>query len=151
MSQAETICPYCGVGCRLQFEGDHQSGLRIRGVEDAPANLGRICAKGSLLGETVNTPDRLTRPQIRQNPGNSFSVVDWPAALCLAAESFQDILQTYGPDSVAFYGSGQLDSESAYLACKLFKGFLHTNNTDSNSRLCMASAVAGYRSSLGSD
>src|SRR4029077_3598433 len=76
---------------------------------------------------------------------------DWDTALGYVGEIFTGIMNTHGPDSVAFYGSGQLDTETAYLATKLFKGCLGTNNTDSNSRLCMAAAVAGYRSSLGSD
>ena len=151
MAQSETICPYCGVGCRLQVDGNPATELRIRGVADAPANLGRICAKGLLLGETINTPDRLIRPQIRRARRDDFQDADWPTALRYAAEVFRNILNTHGPDAVAFYGSGQLDSEAAYLVGKLFKGTIGTNNTDSNSRLCMAAAVAGYRTSLGSD
>src|ERR1051326_1885144 len=146
MSEVESICPYCGVGCRLRLDGS-----KVRGVEDAPANRGRICAKGLLLTQTIDTPDRLTRPMIRRDRRDNFLPVDWDIALRYAAECFVNILHTHGPDAVAFYGSGQLDSETAYLAGKLFKGTLHTNNTDSNSRLCMASAVAGYRTSLGSD
>jgi ferredoxin-nitrate reductase len=151
MRDSESICPYCGVGCRLQIEGSPASGLHIRGVADAPANLGRVCAKAVLLGETINTPDRLTRPMIRHDRRQRFQETDWHTAIGHAAETFQQIIRKHGPDAVAFYGSGQLDSEGAFLAVKLFKGTLHTNNTDSNSRLCMASAVAGYRSSLGGD
>jgi ferredoxin-nitrate reductase len=150
----ETICPYCGVGCRLDLEGEvgpYAASLKIRGVADAPANLGRICAKGALLGETILTPDRLTQPMVRASRQEPFRPAAWEAVLKRLAECFKAILAEHGPDAVAFYGSGQLDTEAAYLACKLFKGHLHTNNTDSNSRLCMASAVAGYRSSLGSD
>ncbi|HEV3238296.1 MAG TPA: nitrate reductase [Gemmataceae bacterium] len=147
----ESICPYCGVGCRLRVEGFPESPTRIRGVEDAPANLGRICAKGALLAETVHSPDRLTHPQIRSRQEESFRPTDWPAAFRTVAERLQAIRAKHGPDSVGFYGSGQLDSEAAFVACKLFKGYLGTNNTDSNSRLCMAAAVAGYRTSLGSD
>jgi ferredoxin-nitrate reductase len=149
--QGESICPYCGVGCRLHLDGAADRPLRIRGVEDAPANLGGICAKGALLGETIYTSDRLGHPQLRHNRHERFHPADWDAALTHIRDRFRLLLKTYGPDAIAFYGSGQLDTETAYLACKLFKGFLHTNNTDSNSRLCMASAVAGYRGSLGSD
>jgi ferredoxin-nitrate reductase len=152
--RGESICPYCGVGCRLDTEGEiggHSATLRIRGVLDAPANLGRICAKGALLGDTIATPDRLTQPMIRASRFEPFRPAHWDQAIARVAKRFQQIIAAHGPDAVAFYGSGQLDTESAYLACKLFKGHLHTNNTDSNSRLCMASAVAGYRSSLGSD
>lgn len=150
----ETICPYCGVGCRLAFDGELGADappLRVRGVADAPANLGRLCAKGALLGDTIATPDRLTQPQWRSSPHEPFRPTTWDDAIGRVARAFHDIIAQHGPDAVAFYGSGQLDTEAAYLACKLFKGHLHTNNTDSNSRLCMASAVAGYRSSLGSD
>ncbi len=147
----EAICPYCGVGCRLRVEGSAGRPERVRGVEDAPANLGRYCAKGALLHETIATPDRLTRPQFRLDRASPFRATDWDTALRYVNECLQYILNTAGPDAVAFYGSGQLDTETAYLACKLFKGHLGTNNTDSNSRLCMAAAVAGYRTSLGSD
>src|SRR5262249_46331743 len=95
--------------------------------------------------------DRLTQPMVRPSRGEPFRPTSWDGVLKKLAERFKGIIAEHGPDAVAFYGSGQLDTESAYLACKLFKGHLHTNNTDSNSRLCMASAVAGYRSSLGSD
>jgi ferredoxin-nitrate reductase len=147
----ESVCPYCGVGCRVRVEGEHGSIERIRGVDSAPANLGRLCAKGAQLGPTVNTLDRATAPLLRRSRGQVFSPVSWDESLDFVASRFQQIIERHGPDSVAFYGSGQLDSETAYLACKFFKGFLGTNNTDSNSRLCMAASVAGYRSSLGSD
>ncbi len=147
----ETICPYCGVGCRLSLEGSVAGGLKIRGVKDAPANLGRICAKGLLLGETILGDDRLTRPMMRSDRRGAFQPASWETTLGTVAGRFRKIIDRHGPNAVAFYGSGQLDTEATYLACKLFKGHLHTNNTDSNSRLCMASTVAGYRSSLGSD
>ncbi|MFO0926998.1 MAG: nitrate reductase [Gemmataceae bacterium] len=152
--RGQTICPYCGVGCRLELDGEvgpAPTPLRIRGVADAPANRGRLCAKGALLGDTVDTLDRLTLPMGRSSRDAAFRPMSWDAAISGIASGFKQIIATHGPDAVAFYGSGQLDTEAAYLACKLFKGHLHTNNTDSNSRLCMASAVAGYRTSLGSD
>jgi ferredoxin-nitrate reductase len=139
------------VGCRLQIDGHPNQKLSVRGVADSPANLGRICAKGSLLGQTVNVPDRLTRPMIRHDRRDDFQTVDWDTATRFAAEITRYLLNAHGPDSIACYGSGQLDTETAYVIGKLFKGTLGTNNTDSNSRLCMASAVAGYRTSLGSD
>jgi ferredoxin-nitrate reductase len=147
----ESVCPYCGVGCRLRFEGRGSEVLRVRGVESAAANLGGICAKGAQLGPTVHTPDRLGRPQLRLGRHDDFRPVDWDTALRYVREIFVNILRTHGPEAVAFYGSGQLDTETAYLITKLFKGHLGCNNTDSNSRLCMAAAVAGYKSSLGSD
>jgi ferredoxin-nitrate reductase len=147
----ESICPYCGVGCRLRFEGTGNRITRIRGVETAAANLGGICAKGAQLGPTIDTHDRLGHPQIRLSRDDCFRPADWNTALAYVAECFTNILRTHGPEAVAFYGSGQLDTETAYLVTKLFKGCIGSNNTDSNSRLCMAAAVAGYRTSLGSD
>lgn len=147
----EAVCPYCGVGCRLRFEGQAQTITRVRGVETAPANLGRMCAKGALLAPTIATPDRLTRPMLRLDRRGDFEATDWDSALRYTAEIFRNIVNTHGPDAVAFYGSGQLDTETVYVVSKLFKGWLGCNNTDSNSRLCMAAAVAGYRTSLGSD
>lgn len=151
LAQGESICPYCGVGCRLEFEGAPNSALKVRGVKDAPANFGRLCAKGALLGATIATEDRLTQPLLRSARFGRWKAATWDAALGHIARKFQALIAQHGPDAVAFYGSGQLDTETAYLIGKLFKGTLHTNNTDSNSRLCMASAVAGYRTSLGSD
>ncbi len=151
MIQGETICPYCGVGCRLDLSGSLETGLKIRGVGDAPANRGRICAKGALLGETIVSADRLTRPLWRQDRQGEFQPAGWDTVLPSLVQRLKRIHALHGPDAIAFYGSGQLDTETSYLACKLFKGHLHTNNTDSNSRLCMASTVAGYRTSLGSD
>ncbi len=148
---AESICPYCGVGCRLWAESVYNQIIRVKGVADAPANLGGICAKGATLPQVINTPDRLTQPQIRVSRTGDFRPVTWKVALDHAVGRFQAIIDEHGPDSVAFYGSGQLDSEAVYVVGKLFKGSIGTNNTDSNSRLCMAAAVAGYRSSLGAD
>src|SRR5262249_56324412 len=108
-------------------------------------------AKGAQRGAPPDTPARLTRPQPRLSRHDPFRPTDWDTALAYVAEVFTNILHTHGPSAVAFYGSGQLDTETAYLATKLFKGHLGCNNTDSNSRLCMAAAVAGYRGSLGSD
>jgi ferredoxin-nitrate reductase len=151
LASGQSICPYCGVGCRLEFEGVVGAALKVRGVGDAPANLGRICAKGALLGPTIYGDDRLTQPLFRTGRPGRLRPTTWETALGYAAGRFREIISRQGADAVAFYGSGQLDTETAYLACKLFKGTLGTNNTDSNSRLCMASAVAGYRTSLGSD
>ena len=147
----ETICPYCGVGCRLAFEGENGRVLRVRGVQTAAANLGGICAKGAQLGPTIHTPDRLSRPQLRLSRQDGFRAVDWTTAFRYIREIFTNILNAHGPEAIGFYGSGQLDTETVYLIGKLFKGHLGCNNADSNSRLCMAAAVAGYRTSLGSD
>jgi ferredoxin-nitrate reductase len=150
-SSAEAICPYCGVGCRLRVEAGHDRLVRVTGVRDAPANLGGICAKGATLPQVVQGRGRLESPLWRGSRGEAFQPAAWDQAMPILAARFQAIIADHGPDSVAFYGSGQLDTEAAYLASKLFKGSIGTNNTDSNSRLCMAAAVAGYRTSLGSD
>ncbi len=147
----ESVCPYCGVGCRLTFEGSGDQVDRVRGVEMAAANLGKMCAKGAQLGPTIKTNDRALYPLLRKSRQTALARVTWDAALDHIAGQFRRIIATHGPQAVAFYGSGQLDSETSYLACKVFKGHLGCNNTDSNSRLCMAAAVAGYRTSLGSD
>src|SRR5262249_31377131 len=114
----ESVCPYCGVGCRLRLEGAPGQVLRVRGVPEAAANLGGICAKGAQLGPTIDPPDRLPQPQIRRHRHDHFHPVGWDAALSHTARRFQDILHAHGPDAVAFYGSGQLDSETAYLVTK---------------------------------
>jgi ferredoxin-nitrate reductase len=148
-TSGEAVCPYCGVGCRLWMEAAYGEVLRVKGCADAPANRGGICAKGATLPQVLHAPDRLTQPHVRQ--GGQLRPASWSKTLAFAADKLREIIAAHGPDAVAFYGSGQLDTETVYLAGKLFKGCLGTNNTDSNSRLCMASAVAGYRSSLGSD
>jgi anaerobic selenocysteine-containing dehydrogenase len=99
----------------------------------------------------IHTPDRLMQPHVRPARDKELRPMSWVDALGWTAARFRQIIDRHGPDAVAFYGSGQLDSEAGYLAVKLFKGSIGTNNTDSNSRLCMASAVAGYRTSLGAD
>ena len=149
---ATAACPYCGVGCLLDVTlGADGRVTSIRGNEDAQANRGRICPKGALLAETMHAADRLTTPLLRVDEGGVFIPISWDQALNLVAANISRFVRESGPDSVAFYGSGQLDTEAWYAAGKLFKGALGTNNTDSNSRLCMPSAVAGYRTSLGSD
>jgi anaerobic selenocysteine-containing dehydrogenase len=125
--------------------------IRVKGVVDAPANLGGICAKGATLPQVIQTPDRLVQPHVRAERGKDLKPLDWTAALEWTAARFRAIIAKHGPDAVAFYGSGQLDSEAVYTAVKLFKGSIGTNNVDTNSRLCMAAAVAGYRTSLGAD
>jgi anaerobic selenocysteine-containing dehydrogenase len=147
----EAICPYCGVGCRLWMEAAYGEILRVKGCTDAAANRGGICAKGATLPQVLATPDRLLQPQARATRSESLRPLSWQQAIGFAAARLREIIARHGADAVAFYGSGQLDTETVYLAGKLFKGSLGTNNTDSNSRLCMAAAVMGYRTSLGSD
>jgi ferredoxin-nitrate reductase len=150
-SYGEAICPYCGVGCRLWAEVGYGRVLRVKGVDDAPANYGRICAKGATLDQTIVAPDRALQPLVRRSRDADLRPVSWDAAVGEVATRLSSIIAAHGPDAVAFYGSGQLDSQAVYCAVKLFKGHLGTNNTDSNSRLCMATAAAAYRTSLGSD
>src|SRR5262245_18702749 len=146
-----TMCPYCGVGCGLL--GQVQAGrvARVKGVPAHPANLGDVCAKAVHLPPVLRTPDRLVHPQIRARRDAALERVPWELALRFSAERMREIVVAHGPDAVAFYASGQLLTEEYYLASKLARGFIGTNNFDTNSPLCMASAAAGYSRSLGSD
>ena len=124
---------------------------KIKGDPAHPSSLGDLCAKAVYLPASLKTPDRLHYPQMRRSQDESFTRVGWSAALKLLAGRFREIIDRHGPESVAFYGSGQLTTEEYYAGNKLAKGFLGTNNFDTNSRLCMASAALGYQTSLGSD
>ncbi|MCP3659214.1 MAG: molybdopterin-dependent oxidoreductase [Bacteroidetes bacterium] len=148
----KSICSYCGVGCGVEVTKDLESNLTIEGDKNYPVNNGMLCAKGFTLNYVVNnTSDRLLYPQIRSNKNDHLKRVSWDEAMIKAAEKFRFFIDKYGPDSVAFYVSGQCLTEEYYLINKLTKGFLGTNNIDSNSRLCMSSAVVGYLKSLGED
>jgi assimilatory nitrate reductase catalytic subunit len=140
-----TTCPYCGVGCGVLAERTGERTLAIRGDPEHPANRGRLCSKGTHLGETVGLKGRLLHPMIGQRRAS------WDAALGLVARRFRDAVAQHGPDSVAFYVSGQLLTEDYYLANKLMKGFIGSANIDTNSRLCMSSAVAGHQRAFGED
>jgi ferredoxin-nitrate reductase len=146
-----TQCPYCGVGCGLLVQIEDGQAVRVKGDPDHPANFGDVCAKAVMLPRALRTPDRLLYPHLRARRDQALRRVPWSLALKTMARSLRNIIAQYGPDAVAFYGSGQLLTEDYYVANKLTKGFLGTNNFDANSRLCMASAVAGYKNSLGSD
>jgi ferredoxin-nitrate reductase len=146
-----TQCPYCGVGCGLLVQIQAGEVVRVKGDPDHPANFGEVCAKAVMLPRALNTPDRLLYPHVRSRRDRPLTRVSWSMALKTVAQSFRSIIAEYGPDAVAFYGSGQLLTEDYYVANKLAKGFLGTNNFDTNSRLCMASAAVGYHTSLGSD
>ena len=145
-----TTCPYCGVGCGVLAQPDGYGGAGIAGDPHHPANLGRICSKGSALGETLGLDGRLLHPMLRQFDGSSARV-DWSVALDRVADGFQRIIRRDGPDAVAFYLSGQLLTEDYYVANKLMKGFIGSGNVDTNSRLCMASSVAGHKRAFGAD
>ncbi|MEL7173406.1 MAG: molybdopterin-dependent oxidoreductase, partial [Pseudomonadota bacterium] len=140
-----TACPYCGVGCGVLATPDGRGGAAIAGDPAHPANGGRLCSKGSALGETLDLEGRLLRPRIRGREAH------WDEAIDLVAERFRAAVAQHGPDSVAFYVSGQLLTEDYYVANKLMKGFIGSANIDTNSRLCMASTVAGHRRAFGGD
>ncbi|MEM8741338.1 MAG: molybdopterin-dependent oxidoreductase [Pseudomonadota bacterium] len=145
MTPIRTTCPYCGVGCGVLATPDGRGGAEIAGDKTHPANYGRLCSKGSALGETILLEGRLLTPKI------SGEDSDWDKATALIAERFQTAIHEHGPDSVAFYVSGQLLTEDYYVANKLMKGFIGSANIDTNSRLCMASTVAGHRRAFGTD
>ena len=140
-----STCPYCGTGCGVILTPDGAGGVAVKGDPDHPANFGRLCSKGAALGETVGAEGRLLAPMVAGKPAS------WDAALSLVAQKFTDTIAAHGPDSVAFYVSGQLLTEDYYVANKLMKGFIGSANIDTNSRLCMASSVAGHRRAFGSD
>src|SRR5450432_3936851 len=145
-----TACPYCGVGCGVLAQPDGRGGAAIAGDPTHPANLGRLCSKGSALGETVGLEGRLLHPMLRQSDG-ALARSSWTQALDQVADGFRAIIERDGPDAVAFYLSGQLLTEDYYVANKLMKGFIGSANVDTNSRLCMASSVAGHRRAFGAD
>ncbi len=148
--QVKTVCPYCGVGCGMILHVADGRITRVSGDKAHPANHGSLCTKGSTVHQTVHTADRLAHAQ-RRRAGGMFERVPLDVALQGVADGFRRIIDAHGPDAVALYISGQLSTEAQYVANKLTKGFLRTNNIDSNSRLCMASAATGYKGSLGAD
>ncbi|MES2749737.1 MAG: molybdopterin-dependent oxidoreductase, partial [Pseudomonadota bacterium] len=150
VTPTKTTCPYCGVGCGVLATPDGKGGVAIAGDPEHPANFGRLCSKGSALGETVGLSERLLHPMVRVSSGN-LEQVAWTDALDHVANRLQHIIAKHGPDSVAFYLSGQLLTEDYYVANKLMKGFVGTANVDTNSRLCMSSSVAGHRRAFGAD
>lgn len=145
-AETATTCPYCGVGCGVLARPD-ASGERadVRGNPNHPANFGRLCSKGAALGETLSLEERLLYPEIRGRRSG------WDEAAGLVAKTFQETIAQHGPGAVAFYVSGQLLTEDYYVANKLMKGFIGSANIDTNSRLCMASSVAGHKRAFGSD
>src|SRR6266567_1394564 len=145
-----TTCPYCGVGCGVLATADNSGGAAISGDPGHPANFGRLCSKGAALGETLGLEDRLLHPMIRCSKGTMERVV-WSDALDHVAHRFAHIVARDGADAVAFYLSGQLLTEDYYVANKLMKGFIGSANVDTNSRLCMASSVAGHKRAFGAD
>ncbi|MAN20024.1 MAG: nitrate reductase catalytic subunit [Synechococcus sp. EAC657] len=155
-------CPYCGVGCGLELLPPGEAGKSVkrdaegnpmwaaRGDRQHPSSLGQVCIKGATVGETL-ARGRLNRPLYRPTLNDDFQPISWDSAFDLLTGRIRSTLASKGPNAIAMYGSGQFHTEDYYLAQKLLKGALRTNNFDANSRLCMSSAVAGYTRSLGSD
>jgi assimilatory nitrate reductase catalytic subunit len=141
----KTACPYCGVGCGVAGVVGEGRAVSVAGDPAHPANLGRLCSKGTALGATVGLQGRLLEPTIGGRPAS------WTDATALVAKRFRETIAKHGPDSVAFYVSGQLLTEDYYVANKLMKGFIGSGNIDTNSRLCMASAVAAHKQAFGAD
>jgi ferredoxin-nitrate reductase len=150
----KTLCPYCGVGCGLQVSPNSDTSgnpsWKVMGDRAHPSSQGMICVKGATVAESMDK-DRLGYPLWRESLSDSFQQISWQEALHRLVERIRTLLKTQGADSICMYGSGQLQTEDYYIAQKLLKGCLGTNNFDTNSRLCMSSAVAGYTQSFGSD
>ncbi|KHJ54237.1 nitrate reductase [Aureimonas altamirensis] len=144
-AETKTTCPYCGVGCGVIATVSDRGTVSVKGDPEHPANFGRLCSKGSALAETIDLDGRVLFPEIAGRRA------DWNDALDLVARTLSQAIAEYGPDSVAFYVSGQLLTEDYYVANKLMKGFIGSGNIDTNSRLCMSSSVAGHRRAFGSD
>ena len=151
-SPAHSICCYCGVGCGVLVEPLKNGDVAVVGDPDYPVNKGALCSKGLNLQYTVNDrSDRLLYPQMRYSKSRPLQRVSWDEALQRTAAVFKTFIEKYGADSVAFYASGQCLTEEYYVINKLMKGFIGSNNLDTNSRLCMSSAVVGYKMALGED
>lgn len=143
----KTTCPYCGVGCGIEatiLDAERHI-ASLKGDASHPSNFGRLCSKGAVLGDTLGLENRLLHPEIEGRR------VDWDTALNHVAARFRAIIEQHGPDAVAFYVSGQILTEDYYVANKLMKGFIGSANIDTNSRLCMSSAVVGYKRAFGAD
>ena len=155
MLETKSTCPYCGVGCGVIIESEGNQITGVRGDPLHPANFGRLCSKGSNLHLTataaVTQQTRLLYPMQRASRDAPPQRITWDAALDSTVQKFAQIIADHGPDAVGFYISGQLLTEDYYVFNKLAKGLIGTNNIDSNSRLCMSSAVAGYKQTLGAD
>ncbi len=151
MSVVSSVCCYCGTGCGVLIGVDAGKMTGVTGDPAHPANFGKLCTKGATLHLTMQASGRLQYPEMRTSRTDKRTRVHWDAALETIAEKFRAVIAEHGPDAVAFYGSGQLTTEAYYTFNKLAKGLIGTNNLDTNSRLCMSSAVAGYKATLGTD
>lgn len=151
-NEVKTTCSYCGVGCGIIVKKDSNGKVLVEGDKDHPVNKGMLCSKGMNLHYVANdVSDRILYPEMRWSRSHPRERVSWDEGLDRAASVFKSIIKKHGPDSVAFYVSGQSLTEEYYIANKLAKGFIGTNNIDTNSRLCMSSAVVGYKKAFGED
>ncbi|MFM7577136.1 MAG: molybdopterin-dependent oxidoreductase, partial [Microcystaceae cyanobacterium] len=145
----KTLCPYCGVGCGLEVNTT-PAGLKVSGDRQHPSSLGMVCVKGATVAESLEK-DRLLYPLYRPHLQAEFQRISWEEAFHLIVQRIQQVQTEQGSEGICMYGSGQLQTEDYYIAQKLLKGCLGTNNFDTNSRLCMSSAVSAYKLSFGSD
>jgi len=151
IKETKSTCCYCGVGCGVIISSQNDKIIDIKGDPNHPANFGRLCTKGATLHLTAKLDNRLLYPEMRLTREATRKRVSWDDSLNYLTEQFAQTIEKHGPDSVAFYISGQLLTEDYYVFNKLAKGLIGTNNVDTNSRLCMSSAVTGYKATLGSD
>ena len=155
IKETKSTCCYCGVGCGViiesKIENGHDKIIHVKGDPDHPANFGRLCTKGATLHLSAKLDNRALYPEMRLTREVTRKRVSWDTSLDYLTEKFAQTIEKHGPDSVAFYISGQLMTEDYYVFNKLAKGLIGTNNVDTNSRLCMSSAVAGYKATLGAD
>ncbi|MDP2230672.1 nitrate reductase [Methylotenera sp.] len=151
IKQTKSTCCYCGVGCGVIIHSENNKIIDVKGDPDHPANFGRLCTKGATLHLTAKLDNRLLYPELRASRNAPRARATWDESLDFIVEKFANTIETHGPDSVAFYISGQLLTEDYYVFNKLAKGLIGTNNVDTNSRLCMSSAVTGYKATLGTD
>jgi len=141
----QSTCAYCGVGCGVDITITKGQVTSLSGTPEHPANHGRLCVKGTHLLDTIDLTNRLTKPQINHVD------VTWSQAIQTVSNKFLNIIEEFGPDAVAFYVSGQMLTEDYYVANKLMKGYIGSSNIDTNSRLCMSSAVSAYKRAFGED
>lgn len=146
-----SVCPYCGVGCGIVMHVEHNKVIKVIGDKTHPTNFGRLCTKGTTCGQAIADSGRMQSAYVRQARDHDPVRIAMDKAISETATRLRQILDSHGPDALSFYVSGQMSLEAQYLANKLAKGFVRTNNIESNSRLCMASAGSGYKLSLGSD
>jgi sulfite reductase (NADPH) flavoprotein alpha-component len=146
-----SVCPYCGVGCGMLLETDGKKIIKVTGDKNHPANFGRLCTKGQTSALALRDSGRMESAFVRNSRSAQSVQTPMAEAIKITATRLKSLLEQHGPDALSFYVSGQMSIESQYLINKLAKGFVRTNNLESNSRLCMASAGAGYKLSFGSD